>query len=138
MDFSTKFFDVLGFIKKKLLIDLLEVFDFFYAKIYFALILFFNFLLWVSVLYINFKVSDNTLILHYNVDLGVDLIGPSSNLYIIPLLGLLIFIVNLALLLIFLKWSDYRFLAHLLFSASLLANIFLIISLGPIYLINFR
>ncbi len=138
MDFSTRFFDVLGFAKRKILIDLLEVFDFFYAKIYLALILFFNFLLWISVFYINFKASSTTLILHYNVDLGVDLIGLGSNLYIIPLLGLLIFIVNLVLLLIFLKWSDYRYLAHLLFSVSLLANLFLLISLGPIYLINFR
>jgi hypothetical protein len=55
MDFFTRFFDVLGFAKRKILIDLLEVFDFFYAKIYLALILFFNFLLWISVFYINFK-----------------------------------------------------------------------------------
>ena len=138
MDFSSRFFDVLSFAKRKILINLLEIFDFFYAKIYLALILFLNFLLWISVFYINFKASNTTLILHYNVDLGVDLIGLGSNLYVIPLLGLLILVVNLILLLIFLKWSDYRYLAHLLFSVSLLANLFLLISLGPIYLINFR
>jgi len=138
MDLSSKTIDILSFLKKRVVSDWAQVFETFPGKIYLILTLFFNFLSWLYVFFINFKAGDTLLILHYNVDLGVDLLGLAYKLYIIPALGLIFFLVNSFLLTIFLNSRHLKFLSHLLLAAALVANLFLFLSLGPIYIANFR
>lgn len=123
---------------KNFLNNLLEIFDFFHSKVYIGITVLLNLLSWISVVFINLKAGDGPLILHYNVDFGVDLIGFEEDLFIIPLLGLSIFLINLILLTVFARWENAKFLSHFLFTVSLLVNLFLLISLGPIYFVNFR
>jgi len=76
----------------------------------------------------------NGLFLHYNILFGVDFIGSSWQMYMVPLSGLIILIINL-----FLGWVVYKkehFAAQLLnFSAAFL-QIFLIIEAYLLVLLN--
>jgi hypothetical protein len=116
---------------------------FFYIRIYLAIIVGLNLLVWLSAYIINKNISDDLAILHYNVDFGANLIGNARQIYIIPLLGLIIILFNF-----FLFFAIYqrgireignqdKFLANILFAAAGTANLFLFFSLVSIYLINF-
>jgi len=48
---------------------------------------------WI-LLYVKFKPQSNPIYLHYNIYFGIDLIGPWYQIYIIPVIGLVIIIVN--------------------------------------------
>jgi len=107
-----------------------------YIKLLTALNLLLNALLWLSTYAINTLVSQELIVLHYNVDFGVNLIGSSHSLYMIPALGLYIVTVNFFLC-VFIK-TDRRLFAYLLNAAALSAGSFLLLALGSLYLINFR
>ncbi len=125
--FSQKFRDIF-----------LNIFSFLYIRIYLILLLGFNAFIWFTAYYININVSQDLVILHYNVNFGVDLIGNVNKIYIIPLLGLIIIILNFILLFIFSKYKYFNFVAHLLLITCLISSLFLILALSSIYLINFR
>lgn len=119
-----------------------DLMTFFYIKVYLSAVLVLNILNWVIVYFINAKISQDLAVLHYNVDFGVNLIGSVKQIYVIPLLGLVIFILNLALLIFsfrlnFRIFSSGKFFAHILLGSALLANFFLFISLALVYLVNF-
>ena len=114
-------FDLLGFI---------------YVRIYLIVSIGVNLLNWSTALFINQNVSQKLVFLHYNVNFGVDLIGDVSRVYIIPLLGLIIIVVNFILLIFIHKHS--KFIVHLLLGAALMANLFLSAAIASVYLINFR
>jgi hypothetical protein len=75
-------------------------------------------------------------VLHYNVNLGVNLIGNAKDIYIIPTLGLTFIVINFILLLNIFRKN--KFLVHLLLGFSLVINLFLISGTAAIYLVNFR
>jgi hypothetical protein len=102
---------------------------------YLIIILGLNLLDWLFVYIININVSQDLVVLHYNVDFGVNLIGDVKQIYIIPLLGLFIILINLILLIII--YRQNRFFANLLLAGAMLANLFLLIGTASIYLINF-
>ena len=84
------------------------------------------------------------MILHYNVDFGIDLIGNVRQIYIIPLIGLVIVLFNLILLSFAYRKNIAperrdadKFLANLLLGSALFANFILLFSVASIYLINF-
>jgi hypothetical protein len=68
----------------------------------------------------------------------VDLIGEAKRLYIIPLLGLVIILINKILLMTLFKNEHFRFISYLLLLSALFVNFILLIALSIIYLINFR
>ena len=112
-----------------------NLFGLLYFKIYFSATIFINLLNWILAIFINQKNTADQVILHYNVDFGANLIGNEKQLYTLPLLALTIFLVNLILV------NNYRndkFISHILLMSALLANIFLLIALATLYLINFR
>ncbi|MEK7202964.1 MAG: hypothetical protein AAB653_01485 [Patescibacteria group bacterium] len=110
--------------------------DFFYIKIYLIIILILNILNWLFVYYINFLVSQKLAILHYNVNIGVNLIGDISKIYTIPFLGMLFTLFNLILLINIYKES--KFVIHLLLASSIVVNLIFLMSITALYLINFR
>lgn len=106
------------------------------VRLYLILLFVLNIANWLFVYYVNRNVSQNLVVLHYNVNLGVNLIGNVANIYIIPALGLSFIILNFLLLLN--TYRKSKLLVHLILGSSLLINLFLIASTVSIYLINFR
>ncbi len=95
-----------------------------------------NIINWLLAYYVNKNVSQTLVVLHYNVNLGVNLIGNVREIYIIPTLGLAFIVINFLLLLNIYRRS--KFLIHLLLGFSILINLSLIASTISIYLVNFR
>lgn len=114
----------------------LNLLSFFYVRMYLIILLGLNLLNWLSALIINKNVSQDLVFLHYNVTLGVNLVGSVKKVYIIPLLGLIIILFNFTLL-SFIHRRD-KFIIHLLLSTAILANLFLLAGIVSIYLINLR
>lgn len=107
-------------------------------KIYLSLSLVLNIVAWVLTILFRRQLTQSLIILHFNVDFGVDLIGDAGRIFIMPAIGLAIILVNFLILLLFSKSDHFNFLMHLLLASAVLANLFLLIALGPIYYINFR
>ena len=95
-----------------------------------------NIINWLLAYYVNKNVSQTLVVLHYNVNLGVNLIGNVRDIYIIPTIGLAFIVINFLLLLNIYRRS--KFLIHLLLGFSILINLSLIASTISIYLVNFR
>lgn len=108
------------------------------ARIYLILIGLLQALMWWQALNIRQKVSGNLLILHYNIDFGVDLIGAPQKIYYYPLAGLLLALLNIALVMIFSNRKYFRPILHMLLLATVGCSIFLSLALLSIYTVNFR
>ncbi len=101
------------------------------------------FILWLITLAINFflcyllvkNLPQENINLHYNIIFGTDLIGAPSQLYFMPLVGLLITLVNQALAITWLK--KFRLLTFINLNTALVINIFISLGLYSIFLINF-
>lgn len=92
-----------------------------------------NFIAWVLVFSSLGKEKFN-IILHYNVLFGVDFKGNPEQVFIIPLIGLIIFFLN-AIITGFV-YKKEKFIAYLLLSTSLICQIFAAIAIIAIILIN--
>jgi hypothetical protein len=84
--------------------------------------------------YLFIKQSNIPIVLHYNVDRGVDYFGEVKSIFILPLVGIIIFLLNG--LLASELWTKNKALSYFLLVASLLVQIFLVISGIALYLIN--
>lgn len=115
---------------------ILNLFSFVCVRLYLIILLGLNLLNWIVAFTINNNVSQNLIILHYNVNFGVNLIGDVKRVYIIPLLGLIIILINF--ILSGCVYKQDKFIIHLLLAAAVLANLFLLTAVSSVYLINFR
>ncbi len=106
--------------------------------IYFGIIVFWQLAAWFQAWLIRRSLSGDVLVLHYNVDFGIDLVAAPSSIYYYPLLSLGIFFLNLIILATLSKDKNFKIFAHFLLSAATLFNLFLSINLLAVYLINFR
>lgn len=131
-----KLINYLYLLKEKFSRIVLNLLQFFYIKVYLVAILFLNAINWLAVYFINRRVSQDLVALHYNIDFGVNLIGSVKRIYLIPFLGLIIALLNL--ILTNSLYRQDRFAVHLLLAAALLANLFLLTATASLYLINFR
>jgi len=122
--------------REKLVQVVLHLVNFMFVRMYLLLLFALNAINWLLAYYVNNNVSQNLVVLHYNVNLGVNLIGNARDIYVIPTLGLAFIIINFILLLNI--FSKNKFLVHLLLGFSLLINLFLIAGTVTIYLVNFR
>lgn len=109
--------------------------NFFYVRMYLILIIGLILLNWLFVYIININVNRYLVVLHYNVDFGVNLIGSVKQVYVIPLIGLVVFIINF-ILSAFVSKQD-KFFIHLLLGSAMLVNLFLLTAIASIYLVNF-
>jgi len=114
----------------------LYLISFNFVRLYLIFLFGLNIINWFLADYVNRNVSQNLVVLHYNVNLGVNLIGNVRDIYIIPTLGMAFIVINFLLLLNIYRRG--RFLIHLMLGFSLLINLSLIASTISIYLINFR
>jgi len=90
---------------------------------------------WALIAFFNRPV-DFPIILHYNVYFGVDVIGDWWQVYLMPLIGLLILLVNAILGYLFYQQKE-RIVAHLLMLASFVAQIGISIAVASLLLINY-
>src|SRR3989338_3872253 len=132
---SHKILDYIYFSREKLASAVLLLVGFKFVRIYLSFLFASNIINWLIAYYVNNNVSQRLVVLHYNVNLGVNLIGDVANIYIIPTLGLTFIVINFLLLLNIFRKN--KFLIHLLLGFSLLVNLFLIASTVAIYLVNF-
>lgn len=115
-----------------------HLFGFLSFKIYLAFLFLANFFLWAFAFMFERRLTEGLINLHYNVDFGVDLVGTSSQIFVMPALGTAVAALNLFWLFFFVKNSHLQFLIQVFLAAALAVNIFLLIALGPIHYINFR
>ena len=107
-------------------------------RLYLFIILFLQLLVWFQAVFIYRNLSGNILVLHYNVDFGVDLVADPSRIFYYPLLGFGVSLANLIILLFLRSERDKQIFAHLLFGTAVLFGVFLSLALMSVYLINFR
>ena len=139
---TNKILNYIYLIKSKTKEGIVVFWEYLYVKIYVTGVIILVSLNWYFAYFINSKVSQDLVVLHYNVDFGINLIGDVSRIYIIPAIGLFIFFINSGLAIIvnrqrFDNTNTTRLLTHFILGGALLANLFLLISLAFVYLINF-
>jgi hypothetical protein len=78
-----------------------EIFSLLPARLYMGAALFLNINLWIFSWLFYRLVRGELIVLHYNVDFGVDFFGDSRNIFIIPALGFFFLLFNFLLLSIF-------------------------------------
>ncbi|HEX7586107.1 MAG TPA: hypothetical protein VF390_00505 [Patescibacteria group bacterium] len=79
---------------------------------------------------------DFPIILHYNVYFGVDMVGNYKSVFLIPLIGLALFLVNFLLSLYFYR-SKERIASYLLLMAALMIQLSLLVAALSIIIINY-
>lgn len=140
MNFFIKLYDWLVLFFSSLKSLILGFFRPIEAKLFYLFFLLLNIASWLFAYFIFSNLTQDRLILHYNVDIGIDLIGDRYDVFIIPLIGLLMIVFNKIFLLFFFKKRplDFKFVFY--FSSFFLSitEIFLFLSLWVVYLINFK
>lgn len=98
--------------------------------------IFINIATWLG-LFLFFRVfSSSAIILHYNVYFGVDLMGGVKRVYILPIIGLIILIINFFLAIYFYKIKE-RIAAYLFLIGTLAVQLSLLVSIISVILINY-
>ncbi len=115
-----------------------SLFFFVFFRVYLAIFLLQNILLWASAYYVYHLIDQPRIALHYNIESGVDYYGPSYQLFVLPLLGLAIMLTNTAIFAMVRNQEDRHFVGHMLFIVVLICNLILETALYSIYLINFK
>lgn len=82
------------------------------------------------------KPVDFSIILHYNVYFGVDSIGDYKQVYLLPIIGLILFLVNLILSVFFYERKE-RIASYVLLMATLMIQLSLIVASVSVILINY-
>ncbi|MDI3496213.1 MAG: hypothetical protein PWQ35_234 [Patescibacteria group bacterium] len=108
------------------------------AKFYLGGIFLLQILAWWQAINIKHKSASDWLVLHYNIDFGVDLLGTEQKIFLFPLFGLLIFILNFLITTLTLHRQESKVLAHLLYASGLFFNVFLNLALFSLFLFNFQ
>lgn len=115
-----------------------EFFSFRPNRLYLIAIVLLQVLTWWGAYYIYNNIGTNLLVLHYNVDFGIDWIGSQSDIFYFPLVGLVSFLISVILLFIFGPGKNFRIHSNYLMMKTILTNLGMLMSLLLIYIINFR
>ncbi|MFZ2153850.1 MAG: hypothetical protein WAV16_01350 [Candidatus Moraniibacteriota bacterium] len=79
---------------------------------------------------------NNLIILHYNVYLGVDLMGKSTQLFLVPAIGAFFAVINLILAIYFFSKKE-RMLSHILSLTTLIIQLGISVASGALILVNY-
>jgi hypothetical protein len=90
---------------------------------------------WV-ILKIFIQPVDFPIILHYNVYFGVDMLGDWKQVFILPFLGLILFIINFLLSLYFYNQKE-RIASYILLMATLMIQLSLVVASTSVIIINY-
>jgi len=114
-----------------------EVFSWSFSRLFGIIVLIVNLGNWLVVSLLYRSLGNELTVLHYNIDFGIDLIGHRGQLFLNPVLGLLLLLLNLSLLLFFVRHKHFKFVSYILWGTTALANTFLLLAELAVYLINF-
>ena len=115
-----------------------EFFSFRPNRVYLALTVLLQGLSWWLSYYIFKHLTGDLLVLHYNVDFGIDWVGDQSLIFYFPITGLLLLLLSVGLLFSFGPGRHFRIESHYLMAGVVLANTGMLTALVLVYLINFR
>ncbi|MFH1508981.1 MAG: hypothetical protein ABIE68_02345 [bacterium] len=104
-----------------------------YARITFYSALILNLIIW-ALSYYMFPPESETVILHYNVYFGVDLFDVWWKILIIPLVGLVLWIINLAIARF--MYLNNKPMRIILGAVTIVIQVILLISLIAIWAVN--
>lgn len=94
-----------------------------------------NIICWAG-LWVLIKPVDGSIILHYNVYFGVDMMGNWGLVFIMPSVGLLLFFINFSLSLYFYRQKE-RIASYILLLTSLMIQLSLLVASASIIIINY-
>jgi hypothetical protein len=89
-----------------------------------------------AILILFIRLSSGNIILHYNVYFGVDKIGGWKNAFLLPLIGLAVFLINL-LLAAYLYRKKERIASYILLVASFMVQLILAVASISVIIINY-
>ncbi|HBI17421.1 MAG: hypothetical protein UR60_C0016G0013 [Candidatus Moranbacteria bacterium GW2011_GWF2_34_56] len=89
-----------------------------------------------SFLFYFIEKLNNLIILHYNVYLGVDLMGESNQVFLIPAIGLFFALINLCLAIYFFSKKE-RMLSHILSLTTFIVQLGISVASGSVILVNY-
>jgi hypothetical protein len=96
----------------------------------------FNVVSWFTALFIYRQADEPVIALHHTIYFGINLIGAPYKVFALPLLGAGVIVANV--LFASLIRREGEFFTGLLMAAAIIVNIFLLLGLGAIALVNFR
>ena len=132
--FYARFFDFVDRLKEAFA----EIFKLRASFFYLAGFILWQIVVCIQVFLVKNNLSGDLVVLHYNVDFGIDLVANPSAIFFYPALSLAVFLINFLILLFFSRNKNLKILIHYLLSAAVLFSAFLSLVLLSIYLINFR
>ncbi len=115
-----------------------EFFSFRANRLYLAGALIIQIISWWLSYYIYKNLAGELLVLHYNVDFGIDWIGDQNLIFYFPTLSLIFLILSIILLFIFGPGKNFRVQSHYLMGGMVLGNLGMLTALLLVYIINFR
>jgi hypothetical protein len=118
--------------------SLSEFFAYLPNRFYLAFSLLLQAISWFLSYYIYKNLTGNLLVLHYNVDFGINWIGDANNIFYFPLVSLAILFISLIVLFIFGPNKHFRFQSNVIMSAVILSNLGMLSALVLVYLMNFK
>lgn len=133
----SKFLDFFYFKKDDVENFLSELFSATYVRFFIIAIIAINIIIWVIVHKTVVLAGTDNIALHYNVEKGIDLYGEAKKLYILPIFGLFVFILNFLILSFINNKKDRTFIAYTLLGSAFFANIILVMAIISLYIVNF-
>ncbi|MBU4216900.1 hypothetical protein L6270_03675 [Candidatus Parcubacteria bacterium] len=133
----SKFLDFFYFKKDDVENYLSELFSATYVRFFIIAIIAINIIIWVIVHKAVVLAGADNIALHYNVEKGIDLYGEAKKLYILPIFGLFVFILNFLILSFINNKKDRTFIAYTLLGSAFFANIILVMAIISLYIVNF-
>lgn len=115
----------------------LAVWRFSPSRFYLPIALFWQLLAWWQAWFIYHNLAGDLLVLHYNVDFGVDLVGDPYLIFWYPFFGLAVSLLSWLLTILASRQRDFKIIAHLLLGGAAFFGLLLSLALLAIYLINF-
>lgn len=94
-----------------------------------------NLAIWIG-LKVFIKPVDLPIILHYNVYFGVDMLGNWTQVFILPVLGLILFLINFSLAIHFYEQKE-RIASHILLMATMMLQLSLLVAAISVIIINY-
>ena len=134
----SKFYERFYSLRLKVANTFSDFFGFWPNLVYLSIIFLVQMASWWLSYYIFKNLAGNLLVLHYNVDFGIDWISDPNSIFYFPLLGLLFLFLSLVLIFVFGPGRHSRFQSHSLMSGAVLANLGMLAALTLVYIINFR
>ncbi len=107
-------------------------------RLYLLAIVIFQAVSWWLAVYIYRHLSSNLLVLHYNVDFGIDWVGDPKLVFYFSAFGILAALIAIIWLLALGSGKNFRLQSHYLLGGTTMANLGWLAALVLIYLINFR